>query len=374
MIPFHVPYLHPDVRQNWPDFDENSGLLYEACGQKIKKSGAFSFIRFTPSCTDALEASGALCQIKPGDSFMVPAYTYVTSASSFMLRGAIPVFLDSTPDSPLMDIEELERKYHSGVKALIVVHYAGMCVNMEKIMEWAKWRHISVIEDAAHGIGAFYQQEDKLYALGSLGDCGAISFHHTKNIQCGEGGVWFVNRHDWHERANILWNKGTNVDLFRQGKIPAYEWVDVASSWQMSSLHASFLNRQLDFVEAVTQARLEIWHLYHDILEPLRNKEKIKNMMIPKWSRHNGHIYYIVTHNKLEKDSLMAYLLEKDIQATVHYQALNRSAYWHGCGNDECLPHAEMFSDCLIRLPLYMGMPKEYVYQVCQTLQDFFNV
>ncbi|MGE0636658.1 MAG: dTDP-4-amino-4,6-dideoxygalactose transaminase [Bacteroidia bacterium] len=313
----------------------------------------FKNAHLTTSCTSALEISAILSGIKQGDEVILPSYTYVTTATAFVLRGAKIIFADSLKENPNIDVSEIEKLITPKTRAIVAVHYAGIACDMDRISALAAKYNLFVIEDAAHAIDAFYKNRP----LGSLGHFGALSFHETKNITCGEGGLLILNDDRFFERAEIVLDKGTNRRAFMDGQINKYEWVDLGSSFRLSETAASFLLAQLEAINFIQQRRLVIWNRYFNELKELDPDGLVKLPVIPDYAEHNASIFYLVCNHAVTRAGLIARLSEKGIAATFHYQPLHLSPYYLSQKNERLeLPNAELFGDCLVRLPLYPSL------------------
>ena len=310
----------------------------------------------THSCTAALEMSALILEIKPGDEIIMPSYTFVSTANAFTLRGGIPVFVDIWQDTLNIDEKQIENAITAKTKAIVVVHYAGVACEMDKIIKLADKHSIPVIEDAAQGIIARYNGQP----LGSMGDFGCLSFHETKNIHCGEGGALLINDEKYVERAEIIREKGTNRSKFFRGQVDKYRWVDIGSSYLPGELTAAFLAAQLDSAEEITRKRLDIWHKYHEIFQDLENTEKIRRPIIPRECEHNGHIYYLLINKKYNRDRVLHKMNELGVNAVFHYQPLHSSPAGKKYGKHySLLPVTDDISERIIRLPMWIGFNQQ---------------
>jgi len=323
----------------------------------------------TTSCTDALEMTAILTEIKPGDEVIMPTYTFVSTANAFILRGAKVVFVDSRKDHPGMDEELVEDIITEKTKAIVVVHYAGVACDMDKVLEIAKRYNLIVIEDAAQAVDGFYKGKP----LGSIGDLGCFSFHETKNIQCGEGGLLSVNNAAYKERAEIIWEKGTNRSAFWRGDVDKYNWVDVGSSFLPSEINTAFLYAQLEELETIQKKRKEIWNQYFESLEKLTDLSVSLNH-IPKYATNNAHMFYLVCRNGKERSKLIEYLKQNDINAVFHYMCLHDSPYYKNKHDGREMPRAKRYEERLVRLPLWPGLTQKQVERVIKAVISFFNI
>ena len=319
MIPFNKPYLT----------GKETSYLTEAVNQgKISGNGHYTKLcqnyftqqleneqnLCTTSCTDALEMCAILTDIKPGDEVIMPTYTFVSTANAFILRGAKVVFVDSRKDHPGMDEELIEELITEKTKAIVVVHYAGVACDMDKVVKIAKRHKLIVIEDAAQAIDSYYKGK----ALGSIGDLGTFSFHETKNIQCGEGGLLSINNAIYKERAEIIWEKGTNRSAFWRGEVDKYNWVDIGSSFLPSELNTSFLFAQLEEIEKIQKRRKYIWDEYFNGLKILE-KENVMLPQIPNYATNNAHLFHLICNSLEERTALIEFLKKEGIMAVFHY-------------------------------------------------------
>ena len=340
--------------------------IIRMCESALEKKYGFANVMLTNSCTMALEMAAVLSDIQPGDEVIVPAYTYVSTANAFALRGARIVFADSKTGHPDMDEEQLEALITRNTKAICVVHYAGIACNMDVIKSIARKHNLLVIEDAAQCIGSYYNGE----ALGNIGDIACFSFHETKNIHCGEGGFMVVNNPALLERAQVVRNKGTNRYDFQKGKVNKYEWVDIGFSSYPSAICAAFLHAQIEQIDNVRQKRLELWERYYRNLDTTDKRFELP--VFPDYAYNNAHIFYIVCKDEQERNALIAFLKEKEIHAVFHYQALHKSPYYSKNNSSLELPNAVRYSHCLVRFPLFYELTLAEVDTICKEVQSFF--
>ena len=326
-----------------------NGQFTQKCHDFFRQRYGFGKVLLTTSCTDALEMTALLGRIKPGDEVILPSYTFVSTANAFVLRGAKLVFADSNPENPNIDTSKIESLINGKTKAIVVVHYAGIACNMDEVMQLAARYNLLVIEDAAHSIDSFYKNQP----LGSIGHMAAFSFHETKNVSCGEGGMLVVNDTAIAPRAEIIWEKGTNRAAFYRGEVDKYGWVDVGSSFLPSDLAAAYLFGQLEMLDDIQQKRKQIFNSYFELLKPLQDSGDITLPVIPEYAMHNGHLFYIVTTDAIQREKLIAHMNEQGIQSVFHYLPLHMSPYFKDKYTGLPLPHAEHYADCLLLLPLY---------------------
>jgi len=323
----------------------------------------------TTSCTDALEMTAILANIQPGDEVIMPTYTFVSTANAFILRGAIIRFVDSREDHPGMDEDRIEEVINEKTKVIVPVHYAGVACDMDKILKIAKKYNLLVIEDAAQGIDSFYKGKP----LGSIGDMGCFSFHETKNIQCGEGGLLAINISKFSERAEIIWEKGTNRSAFWRGEVDKYNWVDIGSSYLPSEITAAFLYAQLEELENIQNKRKAIWDNYFASLNKL-TEIGVGLPSIPKYATNNAHMFYLVCRTSNERTQLIEHLKQNNINAVFHYICLHDSPYYHEKHDGREMPNAKLYEECLIRLPLWVELKEEEINFICKKVLDFFKI
>ena len=321
----------------------------------------------THSCTAALEMAAILADIQPGDEVIMPSYTFVSTANAFVLRGGVPVFVDIRPDTLNLDESKIEAAITPKTKAIVPVHYAGVGCEMDVIMEIAQHHQLLVIEDDAQGVGSAYKGR----SLGSIGHLAGVSFHETKNVICGEGGALLVNHPTWIERAEIIWEKGTNRSQFFRGLVEKYTWIDIGSSYLPSEINAAFLWAQLEVAEAITHKRMNIWQQYHEAFTDLEAQGKVRRPIIPDQCQHNAHMYYLLLPDKDSRTALIEQLKNSGINAVFHYVPLHSSPSGRKYGRAQGdLSHTENLSSCLLRLPLWVEMTSEEVMHVVDTVYE----
>ncbi|MFC5190291.1 dTDP-4-amino-4,6-dideoxygalactose transaminase [Algoriphagus aquatilis] len=375
LIPFNKPYLtgrELDYIREAVDMGKISGNgeFTRRCQEFFEQRYGFQKCLLTTSCTDALEMAAILLDLQPGDEVILPSFTFVSSANAFVLRGAKIVFVDSQADHPNLDVTHLERLITSKTKAIVVVHYGGLACDMDEIMAIANRHGIFVVEDAAQAIASTYQGK----ALGGIGHLGCFSFHETKNIQCGEGGMLAINHPDFVKRAEIIWEKGTNRAAFFRGEIDKYGWVDVGSSFLPSEVTAAFLWAQLENLNSIQHRRIQIWNDYHSFLThqelpqlldlnylTLLQKagEGLSFSVMSKDKMANAHLFYVLFESLEARTAFAQMLKDHRILSVFHYQSLHRSQVAQGLFPDQYqrqLPNSDKFSDCLLRLPLFFEL------------------
>ncbi|MBN4052287.1 dTDP-4-amino-4,6-dideoxygalactose transaminase [Sphingobacteriaceae bacterium AH-315-L07] len=373
-IPFNKPYLSGrEIEYIKQAIESNktsgNGFYTQRCHEFFEDKYSFGKTFLTTSCTDALEMSAILMDIKPGDQIILPAYTFVSTANAFVLRDADLVFADSEQNTPNLDVNSIESLINPKTKAIVVVHYGGVACDMDKVLNIAKQHDLYVVEDAAQGIDSYYNGQP----LGSLGDFAAFSFHETKNIISGEGGMLVVNNEKYIDRAEIIWEKGTNRAAFFRGEVSKYNWIDIGSSFLPSEITAAFLWGQLENLDAIQLKRKELWERYYSLLVGLQDKEQLILPVIPDYATKNGHLFYIVCKDKSERDSLIAHLKSNDVHALFHYLSLEQSPFYKDKHDGRKLPNAERYTDCLVRLPMYYDLSDSEVIRVVEFIMDFYN-
>jgi dTDP-4-amino-4,6-dideoxygalactose transaminase len=317
-----------------------------------KKLGAVKAL-LTHSCTAALEMAAILADIKAGDEVIMPSYTFVSTANAFVLRGAIPVFVDIRPDTLNIDETKIEAAITPRTRAIVPLHYAGVACEMDVIMDIARRHELLVIEDAAQGIMSTYKGR----ALGTIGHFGALSFHETKNIIAGEGGALLINDARFVERAEIIREKGTNRSQFFRGEIDKYTWCDIGSSFLPGELIAAFLWAQIEAADSITDNRIQMWNAYHSAFEPVEQAGLVRRPIVPAGLRHNAHIYYILLSSLAERSAIINELRAQEITTVFHYVPLHSSPAGLRYGRvSETMAITDDLSDRLLRLPLWVGI------------------
>ncbi len=373
-IPFNKPYLTGKETDYIKEAVESqkisgNGVFTHKCQQFFENKYGIQKALLTTSCTDALEMAAILINIKDGDEIIMPSYTFVSTANAFVLRGAKIVFCDSRSDHPGIDENKIESLITSKTKAIVPVHYAGVACDMNKIMKLAKEYNLFVIEDAAQAIESYYTFPDgTTKALGSIGHLATFSFHETKNIISGEGGLLAINDSQFIQRAEIIWEKGTNRSAFFRGEIDKYGWVDIGSSFLPSEIIAAFLWAQLENLERIQNKRLEIWSFYKEQLKDL----PIRVQSIPTYSTNNAHMFYIVTENSNDRKKIIKKLTDNGIGAVFHYLSLHTSEFYKSKYNGSELPLSDYYSNCLIRLPFFFNLTSQEQLKVCTLINSYF--
>ena len=375
-IPFNKPfiageelfYIAQAVMEN--SHTAGDGPFTKKCQMWLEEHLSCRKVFLTHSCTAALEMSAILADIRPGDEIIMPSYTFVSTANSFVLRGGVPVFIDIRPDTLNINEKLVEAAITSRSKAIVPVHYAGISCEMDIIMDIANRHNLLVIEDAAHSILSTYKERQ----LGTIGHLGACSFHETKNIISGEGGALLINDEKFIERAEIIREKGTNRSKFFRGQVDKYTWVDVGSSYLPSDIIAAFLYAQMENADQIIAKRNLIYALYMEGLRPLAEKGYIQLPFNLNDCCSNGHIFYIITRSLKERKELAQFLREEGILAVFHYVPLHSSPAGKLYGRmSETLEVTEMVGNCLLRLPLYHEMTDEDIYAVTCSIKNFYT-
>ena len=344
------------------------GIFTKKCHDFFEKRYGFKKVLLTTSCTDALEMAAILLDIQPGDEVIAPSFTFVSTVNAFVLRGAKIVFVDSKADNPNLDEEKIEQLITHKTKVIIPVHYAGIACNMDRIMEIANKHNLIVVEDAAQAIDSYYKDKP----LGSIGQLAAFSFHETKNIISGEGGMLTINDDKYIKRAEIIREKGTNRSAFFRGEIDKYGWVDIGSSFLPSDIIAAFLYAQLENLDDIQTKRKSIWNQYQEELSSLEKAGNVTLPNIPAYAANNAHLFYLVTKTPDERAELIAHLKANNVYAVFHYLSLHKSPYYKDKHDGRELPNSDKFSDCLIRLPFYYELQKEEISRITQCIAHFY--
>lgn len=344
------------------------GVFTQRCHRFFEEKYRFKKALLTTSCTDALEMAAILLNIQPGDEVIVPCYSFVSAPNAFVLRGAKIVFADSKTDEPNIDAAKIEALITSKTKAIVSVHYAGVACNLDAIMQIANKYNLFVVEDAAHSIDSYYKGRP----LGSIGHLAAFSFHETKNVISGEGGMLVINDERFIERAEIIREKGTNRSKFFRGEIDKYGWVDIGSSFLPSDITAAFLYAQLENLEKIQSRRKEIWNGYYNPLKELV-ENGVRLPFIPNYATNNGHLFYLLCNNIKERSELMAHLKSKNILAVFHYLSLHKSEFYKPFNDGLEFPNADKYAECLVRLPFYFGLKQEEQQFVIDAVLQFYK-
>lgn len=376
MIDFNVPpytgteitYIEEAIAKNHKICGD--GPFTHRCSEWLEKRTGTTKALLTTSCTHATELAALLSDIHKGDEVIMPSYTFVSTADAFVLRGAVPVFVDIRPDTMNLDETKIEAAITERTKAIVPVHYAGVSCEMDLIMNLAKKYNLAVIEDAAQGILSTYKGK----ALGTFGDFGCFSFHETKNYSMGEGGALLIRDKENVERAEIIREKGTNRAKFFRGQIDKYTWVDVGSSYLPGDMNAAYLMAQLDLADEIFADRMRSWNLYEELLKPLADKGKIELPTIPKHCTHNAHMFYIKAKDLKERTTLIHFLKENEIQAVFHYIPLHSAPAGQQFGRfhgEDVYTTKE--SERLLRLPMFYKLTENQVRFIAEKVIEFYH-
>lgn len=346
-----------------------NGEFTHRCQSFFEEKYGFKKCLLTTSCTDALEMAAILCDIKPGDEVIVPSYTFVSTALAFARQGAKIVFADSMRRNPNLDVELMESLITPKTKVIVPMHYAGVACDMDRIMEIADKHNLLVVEDAAQAIDSYYKNRP----LGAIGHLSAFSFHETKSITSGEGGLLCINDQRFIHRAEIIWEKGTNRAEFFRGVVNKYGWCDTGSSFLPNEITAAFLWAQLEALDDIQNKRKQLWNKYYNLLKPLVDMGCFKLPDIPDYATNNGHLFYLVCNNMRERTELIKYLKENGITAVFHYLSLHGSDYYKDQHDGRALIESDRYTDCLLRLPLFYDLGMEEVETICSIMTNLWR-
>ena len=346
-----------------------NGKYTKLCQTFFEKKYNFGRCLLTTSCTDALEMCAILLNIKEGDEVIMPSYTFVSTANAFTLRGAKIVFADSYTDHPGLDADTIEPLITPKTKAIVPMHYAGVACDMKKIMQLANKYDLFVVEDAAQCIDSFYLDADgNQQALGKIGHLATFSFHETKNITSGEGGMLVINDAQFYDRAEIIWEKGTNRASFFRGEVDKYGWVDIGSSFLPSEMVAAFLYAQIENLENIQARRKHIWSLYSEGLAQWALQHKIKLPHIPQYATNNAHMFYFICNNYEQRTKIISHLKDNGILAVFHYLSLHQSTYFIDKHDGRELSQSDRYTETLLRLPFYLDLTDDDIQDVIKTI------
>lgn len=373
MIPFNKPYFSGRELKYLEEVCHSTtmsgnGDFTKKCHTFFEQKYGFKKCLLATSGTDALEMCAMLCNLKPGDEVIVPSYTFVSTALAFLREGAKVVFADSSAGNPNMEVEQIEPLINKKTKVIAVVHYAGVACDMDAIMALAEKHNLLVVEDAAHCIDSFYKGRP----LGSIGHLGAFSFHETKNISSGEGGMCVINDERFVRRAEIIWEKGTNRAEFYRGMVNKYGWVDMGSSFLPSEFNAAYLWAQLEQLDDIQGKRKHIWNRYFEGLNGKIGKE-VKLPYIPEYATNNAHMFYLLCPSLEYRTALMKFLKENDVQTTFHYLPLHSSKYYEDKHDGRELPNCDRYGDTLVRLPLFYELTDWEIDKIVKLIIEFCN-
>ena len=375
MIPFSKPYLHGRelvyiAQAVATGKISGDGYFTSKCHAFFEDRYQFKKVLMTTSCTDALEMAAILLDLQQDDEVIAPSYTFVSTVNAFALRGAKIIFADSYNDHPNINPAQIEALITSRTKAIVVVHYAGVACDMDAIMNIANKYNIPVVEDAAQAIDGYYKGKP----LGSIGTFGTFSFHETKNIISGEGGLLVINDEKYICRAEIIREKGTNRSSFFRGEVAKYGWVDIGSSFLPSDIIAAYLYAQLENIDVIQGRRKAIWQRYY---KNLSNSLVVAGISVPtvaEYSTNNAHMFYLVCKNIEQRTSLIQYLKSSGVHAVFHYLSLHASEFYQKKYNGYDLPNSDYFTNTLVRLPLFYELKDEQVDYICELIVNYFLV
>ena len=371
MIPFNKPYCSGREQKYLDEVCHSTtmsgnGVFTKKCQHFFEERYGFKKCLLATSGTDALEMCAMLCELKPGDEVIIPSYTFVSTALAFLREGAKVVFADSSRENPNCEASDIEPLITSKTKVIAVVHYAGVACDMDAIMVLAKKHNLIVVEDAAHSIDSYYKGKP----LGGIGHLGAFSFHETKNISSGEGGMLVVNDERFIRRAEIIWEKGTNRAEFYRGMVNKYGWCDMGSSFLPSEFNAAYLWAQLEQMDDIQGKRLAIWKTYDKVLRGHLNNGIILPEL-PDYATNNAHMYYVLCPSLEYRTAFMNYLKENGVQTTFHYLPLHSSTYYKEKHDGRELPNCDRYGDCLVRLPLFYELSLEDADRIAHLIRDY---
>lgn len=369
MIPFNKPFMTGKELWNIAQAHarghlSGDGAFTKLCSQWIEERTGAGKALLTHSCTGALEMAALLAEVRPGDEVIMPSYTFVSTANAFVLRGAVPVFVDIRQDTLNLDERLIEAAVTDRTRAIVPVHYAGVACEMDAIMAIAAKHELLVIEDAAQALMATYRGRP----LGSIGDLAAISFHETKNIISGEGGALLINDERFCARAEVVREKGTNRSQFFRGQVDKYTWVDVGSSYLPGEIIAAFLWAQMEEAEAITKRRVSMWNTYHQWFAEPERAGKLRRPVVPSHCVHNAHMYYILLPDLERRSAVIDKLKALGVQSVFHYIPLHSAPAGRKYGRFHGdLPVTDMVAERLLRLPQWVGLEERQV-EVIQTI------
>lgn len=376
MIRFNVPPYTGNEMANIKKAVDNQhicgdGVFTRQCSEFLENITGTSKCLLTTSCTHALEMAALLCDIKEGDEVILPSYTFVSTADAFVLRGAVPVFVDIRPDTMNIDENLIEAAITERTKVIAVVHYAGIACEMDKIMDIAKKHHLMVVEDAAQAIMCTYKGKP----LGTFGDFGCFSFHETKNFSMGEGGALLIRDPKYIEAAEILREKGTDRSKYFRGQVDKYRWMNYGSSYLPSDMNAAYLYSQFEAADQINEVRKARWNQYYELLKPLQDQGIITLPIVPNGCEHNGHMFYIKTKDMQERTELIQFMKDNDILTVFHYVPLHSAPaglkFGRFHGEDR---YTTTESERLLRLPMFYQLTKEQVELIAGRVKEFYGV
>jgi len=405
MIPFNKPYftgketLYIEQAVKSGKISGN-GIFTQRCQAYFEQRYGFRKCLLTTSCTDALEMAAILCDIRPGDEVIIPSYTFVSTALAFVRQGATIIFADSQAGQPNIDADKIEALITKRTKVIVPVHYAGVACDMDKIMELAGKYNLLVVEDAAQAIDSYYyplppkggskresanlkdcgtfeisttlHNTSSCSPLGSMGHLSAFSFHETKNIISGEGGMLVINVERFLHRAEIIWEKGTNRAEFFRGEVNKYGWVDIGSSFLPSEIISAFLWAQIEHLDEIQTRRKLLWNLYYEGLKPLADKGYFTLSRPPAYATNNAHMFYLVCNSLEDRTKLIKHLKENDVLSVFHYLSLHSSPYYTEKHDGRKLPNCDRFADCLVRLPMFYELGEDKIAFIIKAIIKYY--
>ena len=379
IIPFNKPHItgkevHYIYDAVATGHISGNGKYTKMCQKYFEERWGFKKTLLTTSCTDALEMCALLLNIEPGDEVIMPSYTFVSTALAFVRQGAKIVFADSRTDRPGIDESSIESLITEKTKAIVPVHYASVACDMDIIMEVAAKYNLYVVEDAAQAIDSYYIGKDGVKKpLGSIGHLAAFSFHETKNIQSGEGGLLAINDEQFIKRAEIIWEKGTNRAEFFRGEVNKYGWVDTGSSFLPSEVVAAFLWAQLNNIEDIQNRRKQIWGRYYNGLNNWAVKNDVKLPYIPAEATNNAHMFYMVCNSLEQRSRIIDKLKKNDVSAVFHYLSLHKSPFYMEKHDKRDLPNTDKYADCLVRLPMYYELGDSQIDNIIDLIVNTYE-
>lgn len=373
-IPFNKPFLTGNETKYIEDAVKSmkisgDGVYTKKCHDFFEQKYNFKKCLLTTSCTDALEMAAILINTKEGDEIIMPSYTFVSTSNAFVLRGAKIVFADSKPNHPNIDVSKIEALITPKTKAIVPVHYGGVACDMDEIMALAKKHNLYVIEDAAQAINSYYKGRP----LGSFGHLAAFSFHETKNIISGEGGMLVINDDKFIDRAEIIREKGTNRSKFYRGEVDKYGWIDIGSSFLPSDIIAAFLFAQLENLDEIQQKRVENWNLFHEKLIHLQENGCFQFLDLDENQTNNGHLFALIMNSLEERSALIDFMRKEEVMPVFHYLSLHKSPYYQDKHDGRELDNCDRFADTLLRLPFYHDLSKEDIEKITSLVIRFFD-
>ena len=374
MIPFNKPFIVGSEIQYIQDAISSrklsgDGIFSRNCQRFFEERYGFHRTLLTTSCTDALEMAAILCDVGPGDEVIAPSFAFTSTVNAFALRGAKIVFADSCSINPNIDVREILPLITENTKAIVIIHYAGIACDMDKIMELSMNTGIRIVEDAAQAIDSFHKSRP----LGTFGTISTFSFHETKNIISGEGGLLSVNDPAMIDRAEVIREKGTNRSAFFRGEVDKYGWVDVGSSFLPSEIVAAFLYAQLEYIDEIQAKRIAIWEEYYRRLSEMEERGYLQLPNLPSYATNNGHMFYVMCEDLSVRTELIRHLKSREIMAVFHYQSLHNSEYYKSQHDGRQLKNADRYTNTLLRLPLFPELDSIQMDAICDAVCEYFG-